>query len=230
MNNKRFKRGVIILLLVILVNVELPYNDKSLIEYVFPTVSIFNTEKLITSTTHIGGIVSLLFSIWACIEIAKSKKLKLSGFSVAVVILYIILPLGMGLSDYLNTPIYFFGNNLKSIHVVESTLDFNDYDEQLKVRWILEMEIFDDDLLPTYVILKLSDEADRYFEQSSFVIMDDLTKLPQDRFTTGKVIELSIKEGVTLDQIDLKKLERLDYELIFRNKDNELVLKRNDLY
>lgn len=74
-DNKKYYKALIIALISILLVVELPYSDKSIIQYIIPVIR-FRSNGSVTGALYLSGLIPLVGLIWSYMEIIKSNRFK----------------------------------------------------------------------------------------------------------------------------------------------------------
>lgn len=223
--NIRFNRAMIVLGILLLIIVELPYNDRSIIQYIIPII----TFKSSTSVLQLSGLVPLVGFIWIYSEIVKSKKFKASGCGTFILMFFIIMPFIFSNIDTVKAPIYMINGGVKSVDIRDTSLSIARRDE--KYIAILEIELKkysnNEDL---QISLLLPDEANDVFKEGNFIILDKLYIPYGHTMSLNRTFDLELKDGYDIDDLPGFYMTFEDYKILITSGDDEFELIRNDYY
>ncbi|MBN2852081.1 MAG: hypothetical protein JXQ23_05025 [Clostridia bacterium] len=222
--NKKFRYALIIGIVSILITIELPYSDRSLVQYLIPNIkySILDGKLFMFMLSNLLPLAGFILSY---ILILKSKKYKGSGFQIFI-LMFIILQILSSNIHYIKTPVYMFGNGVKAIEIIDTELNGMQIEDDQYLKLDLEMRIYHDLENEYTITLKLPDEYATYLESTDIVLDNHIGMVKFHKADLSANIK--INENYTM--ADINDIFYENYFIILKDSQNEIVNKRNDFY
>lgn len=212
--------GVGLLLIAALGSMELPHNDKSIFEYLIPTIKTSPSSRL-----QLSGILVIVLFWWSYNEIVKSNYFKSGRATIFIIMLFVISPILFGNIDIIKTPYYAFNTGLKTIEIVESkyhfTLDENGNE-------VIEFEV----LLRNYgyenkdfqVALILPDSLSQILSERTLIVPNKYSLHSKEQRKFTKQLKFSYAAGKSELDLDYSRYWYDDYKIeLFNGLDDLLV-------
>lgn len=230
-DKKRFYRAVLVFILLFFLITELPYSDKSLLQFLVLQVTSRFVNGVSTWVALIWALPSLAVFIWIAYEISKSKRFNINGFAIFLVMYVIIGPLVSRTMMIAKLPVYMFGEGLASVEIKDTTLHVYYFDED-------DCTVTVDVLIKHHKALKedlsfslvLPEALNPYFEERVVDINYRGKSYMNDICSYKDAIQLTLKDGVDIDKLRQTYFDIYDYRLIINHENESRQYIRNDAY
>lgn len=229
MNNRKYLAGVGVFLLTVLMMMELPYSDHSIVELILPPIK-FKTDGAVTSVLFLSGILSVIGFLYSYILVVKSKKFHTNGFIVFLVMFAVMLPIAQKGLEFVKAPIYYFANGVKSIELLESSIYLVPEDNGKFIAVKLELKGYKDSVSNYRVGIRLNESLNsnglvHYYELSKKISLHPGVNTVIDQFKVG----YDFGSGFDNDRILGSIMRNETYEIILMDDTTESVFVRTDI-
>ncbi|MBI9011590.1 MAG: hypothetical protein JEZ08_05110 [Clostridiales bacterium] len=226
MDKKRLIRVLVANIIVVLVSIELPYQDKSLMQTFF-LAFVGNHSNLIGV---LCGTVITVVLLWSIREINLSEVVKLNGIGIFALMIFVIFPMLFRFTEVIKTPIYMFSDGVKSISMKESTLTIGNWHDDYEALLSFDMKYYGEEEESVKMKLILPDELKTYFVFDEIVLEDGFISHLNGVVRYRESIDLILKDGVTRESLNSIKLNSFNYTIVLMNDNETIDYIRNDFY
>lgn len=228
-NNKRFMIAIIIIIAMILMCIELPYSDKSIVQFIIPVIH-FKTNGAIRGSLFLSGIIPLIGLIWGYIQIVRSNRLNRSKLFIFIVLFFLVVPVMTKSLEIIKSPIYMLAKGTDSIEIIESDLSLSSTEELSYLDVSIELKSYKTNMNEISGTIKLSDKLSEYLETTSYIIDDSIRIGYNQKETISDSIVLDFIDGKENDDLFYTLLFYEDYTIVLNNDESETSYRRNDTY
>jgi len=229
-DNKRFKRAMIGLILMILLITELPYSDRSIIQYIILFISSRFTDGASIYVTSLWALPSVLVLFWITFEIIRSKRFNVNGFVIFMIMFFIVFPFIDKTTSLAKSTIYILNDGIDSIELVDSTLHITDFDNEMEAFIILELRNYEDLHESIGLELILPKVTNEFFEESIIKIDIDGVSYSDNVAIIRENVKLTLKDNINLGTVSMRKFKIYDYEVLIQHGTENRKYIRNDHY
>lgn len=229
-DNKRFKRAMIVLALMILLITELPYSDKSIIQHIILFISSRIADGASIYVTSLWAVPSIVVLFWITFEIIRSKRFKVNGFVIFMIMFFIVFPFIDKTTGLVKSTIYMLNDGIDSIELVDSSLHITDFDNEIEAFIILELRNYEDLHESINIELILPKATYEYFEESIVEIDIDGVSYSDNVAIIRENVKLTLKDNIDLGAVSIIKFKIYDYEVLLQRGTEKRKYIRNDHY
>lgn len=220
----RFYRAVVFLLLLLFINIELPYSDRSLIQLMVPPFKIGGMQL------YLGGIIFLIGVVVLGNEIHKSGYLNIR--SKWVVICFILM--GSSIiyqgANLLSRPVYLMHQGLKCVEMKESRLDLVSINGEDFIEAEMVMFCHRHMKTPVRVAIELDDGLSPYIQECYLEVEENLLLSSEMDEVVRVQIPVVLKESYATNEAFFYQFHEQDYKILISDKEGEVTYLRTDLY
>ncbi len=220
-NKRAFIYGIIVTLLASVTMLKLPYQDKTISEFIIPVI------RLNHSAFYLSGLIPLALVILSSFLFVKSGRLK-NQFLVGLFLLFLALPLiGKGF-DLLKIPVYMMSDGVKGVELKESDLNIHGENGVINIFFEAEVMSYIDDDSHILVYVELPDVIHEFIEEDVILVYEGDVLDKGDRFRVKYSGILHIADGYNEDDLFEADYYWEDYKVIFKDNEQSLTMKVND--
>lgn len=227
-NNGKYVRAVITCLIIILITIELPYSDKSIIQYIIPVISV-RQNGIVKSKIFLSGLIPLIGFLWSYNEIVKSNIFKASKSKIFIIMFVIVIPILFNYADVIKYPVYYLNSGVKSIEIKDSKLVLTQEDDKNLLKFELKLKSYRSNIDGFQVAIILPEEANKCLEETYMVLNDEIRLGCNQELTIVETLQLKYKEGYDEDLLYSIIYEE-DYKVELSESKKRVVVLMNDSY
>lgn len=222
--NRKFAMAIVVFAAMLLISMELPYNDKAVIQYILPIIRI---KK---ASLHLAGILTIAGFIWCYSLIVKSKRFNASRLMIFICLFVFVIPVAARNIHIIKTPVYYFSSGVRSIEVVESRLRLSQEGEDEILNMYVELKSYRHNYDGIRVGVVLDDSYKEYIVDTRY--------MSDEKYRLGKNQSINISESLPVNFKDdnadnnnfYTNLDNIDYKIVLRDDERTSILNRNDSY
>ena len=213
MKNVRFVRAMAAFFVLLLVTMELPYRNRSLIELIIPPVSIGSTRL------YLSGFFVLITLYMIYREVVGSKKFNLGRPWLFALIFFLMMPLGMFLMTVVKEPIYELSSGLRTIEIQRTDLALTNDGNQDYIRVVIDMEGHSNLEKGFTVALLMDDTLAPYMDERTFIVEEHVILSDREQKTLEVQIPFDMEES---------HWQHHDFYRVFHDSGYSLLLSQGD--
>lgn len=217
-NKQAFLYGILIALLAAMTTFRLPYQDKTISEFIIPTIKFQNI------TIYLSGIITVGLVVWSSYYFVKSGRYK-NRFVVAFVLLIVVVPLiGSGLR-FLKLPVYMMSNGARSIEMEDMNLNIHGEDGEVIINFSAEAKSYTNDDADVNLSIALPESAKGFIEENKIHAYEFQGLSKGRTYDIEYSDTLVLKEGYSIDEFLEMEYDRKEYKVILEDKERSIVMK-----
>jgi len=207
--------GLSISLCAFILNLNLPYTDRSLSQMIIPPIKFENI------TIYLSGLIALALVIYGAHLIVESGRYK-NKIVVALVILLIGGPLMMNVFDFMISPIYLLNDGVKTLKISESDMQLYSDNGVITLEFSGEFRSYReiDDNVKIY--LRLPDVLEGMIIESESLVFESNEIYPRKQWKFDSKTTLELADEYTLEDFYDSEYYNENYTLILVDENQTL--------
>ena len=214
-DRKKLILGLSISLCAFILNLNLPYTDRSLSQMIIPPIKFEN------STIYLSGLIALALVIYGAHLIVESGRYK-NKIVVALVILLFGGPLMMNVFDFMISPIYLLNDGVKTLKISESDMQLYSDNGVITLEFSGEFRSYReiDDNVKIY--LRLPDVLEDMIIESESLVFESNEIYPRKQWKFDSKTTLELADEYTLEDFYDSEYYNENYTLILVDENQTL--------
>ncbi len=207
--------GLSISLCAFILNLNLPYTDRSLSQMIIQPIKFENI------TIYLSGLIALALVIYGAHLIVESGRYK-NKIIVALVILLIGGPLMMNVFDFMISPIYLLNDGVKTLKISESDMQLYSDNGVITLEFSGEFRSYReiDDNVKIY--LRLPDVLEGMIIESESLVFESNEIYPRKQWKFDSKTTLELADEYTLEDFYDSEYYNENYTLILVDENQTL--------
>ncbi|VDN49123.1 conserved membrane protein of unknown function [Petrocella atlantisensis] len=214
-DRKKLILGLSISLCAFILNLNLPYTDRSLSQMIIPPIKFENI------TIYLSGLIAIALVIYGANLIVESGRYK-NKIVVALVILLIGGPLMMNVFDFMISPIYLLNDGVKTLKISESDMQLYSDSGVITLEFSGEFRSYReiDDNVKIY--LRLPDVLEGMIIESESLVFESNEIYPRKQWKFDSKTTLELADEYTLEDFYDSEYYNENYTLILVDENQTL--------
>ncbi|PKM66195.1 MAG: hypothetical protein CVU95_12755 [Firmicutes bacterium HGW-Firmicutes-2] len=214
-DRKKLILGLSISLCAFILNLNLPFTDRSLSQMIIPPIKFENI------TIYLSGLIALALVIYGAHLIVESGRYK-NKIVVALVILLIGGPLMMNVFDFMISPIYLLNDGVKTLKISESDMQLYSDNGVITLEFSGEFRSYReiDDNVKIY--LRLPDVLEGMIIESESLVFESNEIYPRKQWKFDSKTTLELADEYTLEDFYDSEYYNENYTLILVDENQTL--------
>jgi len=214
-DRKKLILGLSISLCAFILNLNLPFTDRSLSQMIIPPIKFENI------TIYLSGLIALALVIYGAHLIVESGRYK-NKIVVALVILLFGGPLMMNVFDFMISPIYLLNDGVKTLKISESDMQLYSDNGVITLEFSGEFRSYReiDDNVKIY--LRLPDVLEGMIIESESLVFESNEIYPRKQWKFDSKTTLELADEYTLEDFYDSEYYNENYTLILVDENQTL--------